>query len=185
MTSCNHMGSHKTVSNYHKTEPSCSYPIPIFSPIKLIRDHLGRRVGHLPSLNELEARVSIVKEIRRTNKEQQKILSETLLYFYPSLYSYHLGRRQRNVVNKEVFQTSVTGRGGAEQKEVLFSQKIPPSGTVQLYETIKGNCEIIRKRSVAQCKLSQWPRNTRDDSRWYDSSARAKLGKNQKAVSSK
>ncbi|PRD17692.1 UNVERIFIED_CONTAM: hypothetical protein NCL1_63598 [Trichonephila clavipes] len=42
----------------HCYYPSLACPIPRYlSPIECIRDHLGRRVGHPTSLNELEARL--------------------------------------------------------------------------------------------------------------------------------
>ncbi|GFV09786.1 uncharacterized protein TNCV_2598411 [Trichonephila clavipes] len=75
MTFCNHMCCHScngsqepffnmtmlglTRQGCHKSIYYLPSPVrsPDLSPIELIWDHLGRRVGHLTSLNELEARL--------------------------------------------------------------------------------------------------------------------------------
>ncbi|GFY10154.1 uncharacterized protein TNCV_360211 [Trichonephila clavipes] len=41
----------------HCYYPSLAFPIPSLSPIEHMWDHLGRRVGHPTSLNELEAKL--------------------------------------------------------------------------------------------------------------------------------
>ncbi|GFY36425.1 transposable element Tcb1 transposase [Trichonephila clavipes] len=78
MTSCNHMCCHscngsqepffnKTMPGLTRLSPHCYYPIgrnspwPTrsldLSPIEHIWDHLGWRIGHPTSLNQLEARL--------------------------------------------------------------------------------------------------------------------------------
>ncbi|GFV53527.1 hypothetical protein TNCV_5087731 [Trichonephila clavipes] len=64
------------------------------------------------------------------------------------------------------------GECSEEGRPIL--QKNPPSGTFQLFETIKETCEIIRERSIEHNKCSKSPRYTQNEPGWYLSPARAR-----------
>ncbi|GFW93058.1 hypothetical protein TNCV_3887991 [Trichonephila clavipes] len=68
-------------------------------------------------------------------------------------------------------------KGDSQQEDVFFLQKIPSSGTFQLFDTRKCPCEIIWERSIAQCTFSLCPSYPRDEPERYVSLARAKRGR--------